>query len=95
MTQNGISDQIIRNLVGGIGAWALIYALLTLGQLFVSLGFNRKIQTILFFILGILGVALIAYWNRQEYAGWKDLIGFIGVGAFLLLFSLFNVKNNS
>ena len=68
MTQNGISDQIIRNMVGGIGAWAIIYALLTLGQLFVSCGFNRKIQTILFFIVGIVGIALIAYRNRKEYA---------------------------
>ena len=95
MNQNGISDQIIRNLVGGIGAWAVIYALLTLGQLFVSLGFNRKVQAVLFFILGILAIGLIAYWNRTSYAEWKDLIGFIGVGAFLLIFSLLNSNNNS
>jgi hypothetical protein len=69
MTQNGISDQIIRNMVGGIGAWAFIYALLTLGQLFVAvLGFNRKCQTYLFFIFGVVGIGLIAYWNRKEYA---------------------------
>jgi len=65
MVQNGISDEIIRNIVGGVGAWAIIYALLTLGQLLVSCGFNRKVQAILFFITAILAIGGIAFWNRQ------------------------------
>lgn len=65
-------DLIIRNLLGAVGAWGLIFALITLGQLFVhTVGFNKKFQSALFFIVSILLVAGIAYWNKSTYCAWN------------------------
>lgn len=65
-------DLIIRNLLGAVGAWGLIFALITLGQLFVhTVGFNKKFQSTLFFIVSILLVAGIAYWNKSKYCAWS------------------------
>lgn len=65
-------DLIIRNLLGAVGAWGLIFALITLGQLFVhTIGFNKKFQSYLFFIVSILLVAGIAYWNKSSYCAWN------------------------
>jgi len=65
-------DLIIRNLLGAVGAWGLIWALITLGQLFVhTVGFNIKFQSTLFFIVSVLLVAVIAYWNKNSYCAWN------------------------
>lgn len=89
-------DLIIRNLLGAVGAWGLIFALITLGQLFVhTIGIHKKVQSFLFFIVSILLVAGIAYWNKSTYCAWSELIGFIGIGAFLIIFCMYNTKNNS
>jgi hypothetical protein len=65
-------DLIIRNLLGAVGAWGLIFFLITMGQLFVhTVGINKKIQSVLFFIVSILLVAGIAYWNKNSYCIWS------------------------
>lgn len=92
---DGVGDLIVRNLVGAVGAWALIYALLTIGQFLVyTVGINKKFQAICFFIAGILLLGGIAYWNKSSYCEWNEAIGFITVGVLLLLFALLNTHRN-
>jgi hypothetical protein len=92
---DGTGDLIIRNFVGAVGAWAIIYTLLTMGQFFVhTLGINKTFQAICFFILGILLIAGIAYWNKSSYCQWNEAIGFIAVGVLLLLFAALNTHRN-
>jgi hypothetical protein len=63
-----LTGIVIRNFVGAVGAWALIYALLTFGQLLVhTIGINKKFQAVCFFISGVLLVAGIAYWNKVAH----------------------------
>lgn len=89
-------EVIIRNLIGAVGAWGLIYALMTIGQFFVhTIGFNKTFQSIGFFIAGILLLFGIAFWNKKSYCGWTELIGFISVGALLLIFCASNTRRNS
>lgn len=93
---SGNDEVVVRNFIGAVGAWGLIYALLTLGQLVVhTIGVNKKFQAICFFIIGILLLVGIASWNKASYSGWAELIGFIAVGAFLLIFCALNTKRNS
>lgn len=88
-------DVIIRNFVGAVGAWAVIYALLTMGQFFVyTIGINKKFQSICFFISAILLIAGIAFWNKTSYCEWNEAIGFIAVGVFLILFAALNTHRN-
>jgi tryptophan-rich sensory protein len=90
------SDFIIRNFVGAVGAWAVIYTLITLGQFLVyTIGVNKTFQAVCFFIAGILLIVGIALWNRHSYSTWGELIGFIGVGTLLLLFSAANTQRYS
>lgn len=92
---DGIPGIVIRNFVGAVGAWALIYALLTMGQFLVhTLGINKKFQAVCFFVTGILLVAGIAYWNKTAHCEWNELIGFIAVGVLLLLFAAGNTHRN-
>lgn len=92
---DGLPGIVIRNFVGAVGAWALIYALLTLGQFLVyTVGINKKFQAVCFFVAGILLVAGIAYWNKAVYCNWNELIGFLAVGVLLLLFSAANTHRN-
>lgn len=89
-------EIVIRNLIGAVGAWGLIYAVMTIGQFLVhTVGFNKKFQSIGFFIAGFLLLFGIAYWNRTSYCGWIELIGFISVGALLLIFCGVNTRRNS
>jgi hypothetical protein len=91
----GTPGIVIRNFVGAVGAWALIYALLTLGQFLVhTLGINKTFQAVCFFVSGVLLVAGIAYWNKTSYCHWNELIGFIAVGVLLLLFAAMNTHTN-
>lgn len=92
---DGTPGIVIRNFVGAVGAWALIYALLTLGQFLVhTIGINKKFQAVCFFVLGVLLVAGIAYWNKSTYCEWNEAIGFIAVSVFLLLFAALNTHSN-
>lgn len=92
---DAFGEKLIRNFVGAVGAWALIYALLTLGQLFVhTIGVNKTFQAIAFFIAGILLIGGIAYWNKTSYCQWDEAIGFISVGVLLLLFCALNTHRN-
>lgn len=94
---NAGNDQIIiRNFIGAVGAWGLIYALITLGQFFVyTIGFNKKFQSICFFIGGILLLVGIGYWNKSSYCSWMELIGYGAVGTFLILFCALHTHRNS
>lgn len=68
---DGTTEIVIRNLVGAVGAWAVIYALLTIGQFLVyTVGINKAFQAACFFIVGTLLIAGIAFWNRTSYCGW-------------------------
>jgi hypothetical protein len=92
---DGTTNLVIRNLVGAVGAWAVIYALITSGQFLVhTVGINKKFQAICFFIAGVLLIGGIAYWNKTSHCEWNEAIGFIAVGAFLLLFAAFNTHRN-
>ena len=92
----GNDEIVVRNFIGAVGAWGLIYALLTLGQFVVhTIGVNKYFQSVGFFIAGILLVAGIAFWNKSKFSGWAQLIGFIAVGAFLLIFCALNTRRNS
>ncbi len=91
-----IEDLIIRNLVGAVLAWSIVYALITVGQVMVhELGLNKKCQTVFFYIAAIGIFVGLAVWNKQKYAKWEELIGYFVCAGLLLLFAAFNVKRNS
>jgi hypothetical protein len=92
---DGTTEIVIRNFVGGVGAWALVYALITTGQFLVyTVGINKQFQAVCFFIAGILLIAGIAFWNKTSYCDWNETIGFIAVGVLLLLFTAMNTHRN-
>lgn len=67
--KDGTGDLIVRNFIGAVGAWGLIYFLITLGQFLVyTIGINKTFQAIAFFISAILITFLIAFWNKNSYA---------------------------
>jgi len=89
-------DLIIRNFVGAVEAWGIFYALITVGQVLVhDLSFSKKCQSIFFYIVGILFLILLTLWNKQTYAQWNELIGFIVCSVLLLLLATFHVQQNS
>lgn len=93
--QNGFSNLVVRNLVGAVGAWAMIYALLTVGQFLVyTVGFNKTFQAICFFIAGILLLGGISFWNKSSYCEWDEVVGFTAVGMILLIFCAMNTHRN-
>jgi hypothetical protein len=92
---DGLTNLVIRNLVGAVGAWAIIYTLLTLGQFLVyTLGVNKTCQTVCFFIAAVALIAGVALWNKLSYCEWEEAIGFIATGVFLILFAAFNTHHN-
>jgi hypothetical protein len=74
-------------MVGVVLGWALIWALLSLGQWVVhDLKMNRNCQTIFFFILAVLGIIAIAVWNQYEgYGKWTMIYGLAFSGTTLIL----------
>jgi len=70
MTSN-FNDVLIRNFVGAIEAWAIVYCMITLGQVMVhEIGLNKKCQVYFFFIFSIILLIALAFWNRKTYAQW-------------------------
>lgn len=83
--QDEAVDLFIRNMIGVVGAWTLLFCLLTMGQFFVhSVGMDRKFQSICYFIAGIGMLLFIAIWNTSFYSTWSETIGFIVMGTIIL-----------
>jgi hypothetical protein len=80
---------VMKNLVGAVLGWAVIGALMSLGQwAVVDLKMERNLQAIIFFFLAAFSILSFAIWNRYDGAGkTKPIIGLCASGGALILLS--------
>jgi D-alanyl-lipoteichoic acid acyltransferase DltB (MBOAT superfamily) len=94
--QVGFSDLLVRNLVGAVEAWAIIFALTTIGQVFVyDMGFHKKCQVFVFYISALLILGGLVVWNQAGHANFEEQIGFLFTSVVLLILTLLNVQKTS
>jgi hypothetical protein len=82
---------MIRNLIGVVLSWGIIWSMMSLGQWFVhDLGMNKDRQAILFFISTFGVLVGCVFWNHNEEEGkWNIHYGYCYFSTASLLLSAF------